>query len=305
MKSRFLPLLAITAFFLGLLLVAPGKVSAVTEAEIVAKMAKVNENLAARGKDFLLAEVEYYTAKDEVGKIVYFFDHTLQAGAQFVPYDPRRYGVAEIYWLSDQIDGTANGPSSVQTQTAVDHAMATWNTVTCSNIPLVKLPDAGRDLGVVQYIYGFGGYLFPSADITHAGWLPGDFFDAALAPGASDVVLGATFTFVFFDGSGNPTDIDNNGKMDIAFTETYYNNKFQWGINTSIPYDVESIVLHETGHALGLGHFGTLFLTDPNGKFHFAPRDVMNAGYTGVQQDVKGTGKGAFCSVWGGWPDYN
>ena len=42
------------------------------------------------------------------------------------------------------------------------------------------------------------------ADITHAGWLPGAFFDALL-PSGSTFILGVTVPFVFIDpnlGSG-------------------------------------------------------------------------------------------------------
>jgi hypothetical protein len=186
--------------------------------------------------------------------------------------------------------------------------MNTWNTVTCATIPLDKLSDYGVDWGFVQFLWFLnggppGGYPGWYADITHAGWLPGGFFDWALGPGASGYVLGATFTFAF----GSPpdyTDLDNNGKIDVAFREIYYNDAFTWGIDPIWPViDVETVVLHEMGHALSLDHFGKLFQTDKNGKFHFAPRAVMNAGYNGVQQDLAGTDNGAFCSVWDGWPD--
>ncbi len=113
-----------------------------------------------------------------------------------------------------------------------------------------------------------------------------------------------TFTFIWVDDVTKiPTDIDNNKKADVAFRETYFNNAFPWGINTAYPIDVESVVLHEAGHGLSLGHFGKLFRTDANGQLHFAPQAVMNAGYVTVQQNLTTTDTGAFCSIWSSWPN--
>jgi hypothetical protein len=87
--------------------------------------------------------------------------------------------------------------------------------------------------------------------------------------------------------------------------EIYYNNRFTWGINTyGTPIDVESIVLHETGHGLSQAHFGTLFITDSNGKYHFSPLAVMNAGYAGVPwHELMGTDIAGHSSIWASWPN--
>ena len=105
-------------------------------------------------------------------------------GSDWVPFDPMRYGTREIYWLSDLTIGenTANGITFGDTQAAIDRAMDTWNTVTCANIPLVKVSDLGMDWGVVHFLDGYGGLLGWLADITHAGWLPKAFFEDALGP---------------------------------------------------------------------------------------------------------------------------
>lgn len=274
-----------------------------TVEHIRAVMTAMNAQLEAIGENVRLDAVEYYTARDKAGQIVYFEDRTKQLVHHFVPGDYRRGGFFDISWLSDQVDGTASGVTLADTQAAVDRAMATWNGVNCSTIPLTKLSDFGWDWGYVQYFYwGVGGSPVWYADITQAGWLPGAFFDAVLGLGASDVVIGVTFTFIWVSG-GIPTDIDNNKKFDTAFREIYYNNKFPWGINTNWPVDVETVVLHETGHGLSQGHFGKLFQTDANGKLHFAPRAVMNSGYTGVQQTIRATDNGGHCSIWGSWPN--
>ena len=291
------------ALFVLVWLMVPVGASAQSVDRIKGTMEAVNEQLEALGKDVRLEVVEYFTARDEAGQMVYFDDRTKQQGAHWVPGDPRRGGYSEIYWLSDMIEGTATGVTLADTQLAVGSAMATWDGVKCSTIPLIQWPDLGLDWGYVQFLVGMGGMPGWYGDFTHAGWLPGGFFDMIGGPGASDYVLGMTFTFIWIDSSGEPTDMDNNRKRDVAFRETYYNNKFQWGINTGWPIDVETVVLHETGHGLSQDHFGKLFETDANGKFHFAPRAVMNAGYTGVQQNLTATDIGGHCSIWAGWPN--
>jgi len=279
-------------------------VSGGIEEHIQAKMAELNAQLAASGEPVQIAATEYYTAWAEAGQTVYFNDRSLQLDSDWVPFDPSRYGVQDIYWLSDAFEGIANGLTLEETQAAVGNAMATWDGVTCATIPLVQWPDYGIDWGYVQYLVGMGGVPGWLADITHAGWLPGEFFDIIGGPNGSGDILGVTFTFIWiWTDTGEPTDIDNNGKQDVAFREIYYNNQFPWGIDTEYPIDVETVVLHETGHALSLGHFGKLFRTDANGKLHFAPQAVMNAGYMDVQHDLTGTDLGAFCSLWAAWPN--
>lgn len=274
-----------------------------TVEHIRAVMTAMNAQLEAIGENVRLDAVEYYTARDKAGQIVYFEDRKKQLVHHFVPGDPRRGGYFDITWLSDQVDGTANGPTLPQTQAAIDSAMATWDGAKCSTIPLTKLSDLGMDWGYVQYLTGYGGFPGWSADITQAGWLPGAFFDVIGGPGGSTSILGATFTYIWIDGAGNPTDIDNNKKFDTALREIYYNNQFLWGINTNSPIDVETVVLHEAGHGLSQDHFGKLFQTDANGKLHFAPRAVMNPGYTGVQQAISATDNGGHCSIWASWPN--
>jgi len=186
------------------------RASAQTEEEIRAIMAAMNEQLEAMGENVRIAAVEYYTAWEKVGQTVYFDDRALQMGSHWVPGDPRRGGFNDITWLSDQIEGTADGLSLAETQTAVSNAMATWDGVTCSTIPLTQLPDYGLDWGYVQWLSGLGGIEGWYADITHAGWLPGVFFDIIGGPGGSDIILGVTFTAVWLDSpGGEPTDIDN------------------------------------------------------------------------------------------------
>ena len=93
--------------------------------------------------------------------------------------------------------------------------MGTWNSQSCANIPITKTDLGVLDLGYVQYLLGFGGLAGWGADITHAGWLPGAFFDL-VEPGGSSFIIGVTYTLIGV-GADGPTDIDRNGKADVAF----------------------------------------------------------------------------------------
>jgi hypothetical protein len=267
-----------------------------TAEQIHALMAGVNAQLETAGADYRADYAEYITPDDsgEVGQTVFFNNRGNQKlGAHFVPGDPRRGGGTDITYITDQAEGAIDGLTTAQTTAAIDRAMATWNSATCSTLPITSLPNIpATDIGVVEFLNGLGGSPLIFADLTHAGWLPGGIL--------SNNVIAVTFTFVFVSGP-TPTDIDNNGRADVAFREILYNNAFAWQINGNI--DVETVALHEAGHGLSQNHYGKLFQTDSNGKFHFAPRAVMNAGYTGVQQGLAGTDNAGHCSIWGSWPN--
>jgi hypothetical protein len=283
----------------------PGVGLASIEEDLHAMMQNVNGELEGLGVDYRVGMTEYYTAADEVGKTVFVKDiGNKQLSFHFVPGDPRRANWSgpvgpgdDITWDSDTVLGDA-GPGLIPTQTAIGNAMSTWDGLKCSNLPLTG-PGVGGDLGVVEYLVSgsTSGSPFTAADVVHAGF--GTPVDAILPP----PIIAATFTAFFIDViSGNPTDIDNDGTVDTAFREIYYTAHFTWGINTNLPIDVETVALHEVGHGLSQAHFGQLFRTDANGKFHFAPRAVMNAGYTGIQQQLRGTDKAGHCSIWASWP---
>jgi hypothetical protein len=267
------------------------------EEQFMGALGAVNATLEAGNSLYLLDRGEYLTLDDagEVGQTVFFNNRTKQLGVHFVPGDPRRGGRTNITYLVDQAEGAIDGLTVGQTTAAIDRAMATWNGVNCSTIPITKLPDIpGLDLGIIESLLGQPGGPFFLADITHAGWLPAN----VLPPN----VIGVTFTFIFVDpATGAPSDIDNNGQLDVAFREILYNDRFVWRINGNI--DVQTVALHESGHGLSQGHFGKAFGTDANGKIHFAPLAVMNAAYSGIQQDLKGTDNGGHCSIWGSWPN--
>lgn len=260
----------------------------------------VNASLANSGLEIEAAILEYYGA-DQAGNTVFFSDRgNKQLSADFVPGDPRRGGDTDIKYLIDDTESaTASGLSSAQTNGAIAAAMDTWGNVTCSDgLTINTFGPLPLDVGFVQNILGLGGSGSLFTDVMHAGFLPAAFFDA-VAPNGSSFILGATFTLIWTSG-GAPTDIDNNGKADVAFREIYYNDNFGW--NTGSTYDVQTVALHEAGHALSQAHFGSAFLSG-NGKLHFSPRAVMNAAYSGVQTTIGETDNAGHCSNWASWPN--
>ena len=235
--------------------------------------------------------------------MVFADDRTFQVGTRWIPGDTRRGAAGStLAYLVDQSDGAATGPlTNAQTEPAIDRAMTTWDVgTTCSGLPMNKVADTGADPDFVDALLGFGGFGNPFlADITNAGWLPSGFFDEH-TPGGGGFILGVTFTFIFLDV---PTgdDINGDGFLDTALKEVYYNNNFTWGIDADI--DVETVALHENGHSLEQAHFGMIFGTIPNFRIHFAPRTVMNAAYSGPQQDLAHSDLAGHCTLFGGWPE--
>jgi hypothetical protein len=268
-----------------------------TSQRLMELMTQMNVSLETNGANYRVDKVEYLTLADagEIGQTVFFKDRgNKQIDAHFVPGDPRRGGRTNLTYIVDQAEGAIDGLTVAQTTAAIDRAMSSWNNVKCSTIPITKLPDIpGLDIGVVEFLLAQVGGPFFIADITHAGWLP-----AGVLPNG---VIAATFTFIFNDQTGQPSDIDNNGKFDVAIREILYNDFHTWRINGNI--DVETVALHESGHGLSQDHFGKAFITGSNGKLHFAPLAVMNAAYAGVQQEINATDNGGHCSIWSKWPN--
>lgn len=265
-----------------------------------------NAQLAADGKDYRIEMAEYVTDLDseQVGRTILFNNRgNRRLAFDFVPGDPRSPWSAAGQAISFSVDAANQTPDIDGTDelSEIRAAMATWEGVQCSNLPLV---DRGNtvDVGVVQRSFGFGGTGGIAADVQHAGFLPPSFF---LLLGSSNI-LGVTFTFRFVDGAGNNTDIDNNGVPDAAFREIYYNDGFTWEVDPADQpgdgrFDIQTVALHEAGHGLSQGHFGSAFRTG-NGKLHLAPLAVMNAGYIFGQQQLAGTDNGGHCDNWANWP---
>lgn len=179
-----------------------------------------------------------------------------------------------------------------------------WDNQTCSNLGLVQNAVPFGAPGVVQNYFITGSLNTPwYADITQVGFLNGSNFPYFAA---NTNVLGVTFTLFWVDGAGNVTDIDNNGKVDIAFREIYYNDTFEWadngvqGARGDGVYDFPSVAIHEVGHGFSQAHFGSIGRKD--GALFPQPKAVMNAIYGGIQRTLSGNDVGGHCSNWAQWP---
>ncbi len=289
-------ILNLTLALLLALSLAPAALAETPAEEITALVNAANADLEAAGANVRIGIAEYVTAWDEMGQTIFFNDvGNKQLGADFVPGDSRRAAWSngsnpDITYVVQGVGDASNLPLAVTTA-AIDRAMATWDAVNCSNLPVVGQPPFAGELGIIE-----NGFTVPIlADITHAGWIP-------LAP----PTLGVTFTLIFVDPAqpgAPPTDIDGNGKLDVGIREIYYSSLFLWADDGTSNIDVETVALHEAGHGLSQAHFGKLIQTTSNGQFHFAPAAVMNAGYTGPRRALTGTDNGGHCSNWADWPN--
>lgn len=237
------------------------------------------------------------------GKVVTRLVGNKRLDYDFVPFDQRRAGWSgssggsndNITFAIDQTGDAVpplGGLTGNATTAAIRSAMQTWNAQQCSDLELTEKLTAA-DLGFVAHeFYGTGGSPDIAADIQHAGW--------------QDLDLGfriaVTFTLAFVDALGTPTDIDRNGRGDVAFTEIYYGPANSWTIGSGPGFDVETIALHEAGHALSQSHFGLFALPKDSPPTVF-PRAVMNPVILGVLHSLLGTDIAGHCANWGSWPN--
>lgn len=253
-----------------------------------------------RNSKYELFMAEYVTASEsgQVGRTIFFKDvGNKQLGADFVP-GLNLDGTDDISYYIDE-KRSSDDLSVATTSQAIGRAMATWDGITCSDLGMYQVPSSNIKTGFVAQLLGFNGSYNYVADVVHCGWLPGSFFDL-LAPDGSEFILGVTFTIIFTDDNGDPVDTNNDGKIDVAWREIYYNDYFLWRDGST--YDVETVALHESGHGLSQAHFGQAFLDGGSGAFHFSPRAVMNAAYSGVQTTINSSDNAGHCSLWAEWP---
>lgn len=268
---------------------------------VLARMRAINAELAARGLNIAVEAIEAFTIGKERPS-----NRLHQLPFRWVPNDPRRLADGtNITYLVDLSDGaTSSRLRPAETEAAVDAAVPKWvSQAKCSKLTVGKRPDPGTDPDIFDAFFGFGSFGFPFfADITNAGWLPGDFFDAVFDdPDASEFVLAFSVTFIFVDDTGSPTDVNGDGYLDQALNEVYYNDNFgsrrgtrarnPWAINAPLPaIDVQTVALHENGHSVDLGHFGP------------PPAAVMNPVYAGIRQSLFSSDEAGQCTLFSSWP---
>lgn len=269
----------ITVFLLALVGAAGADGS---EDDTLAVMQAANLDLKAMWLDYRLESVEYFSVgQARAGGRIH------QQPFRWVDGDPRRSGREGA--LTYMIDGswggtTASGVPAGAAEAAVRRAVKTWSEDVCLNgVAVQEVAWSGGDVTVSDFFLGTGDFGNPfAADVVVAGWV-----DAG-PPLFRDDTLAVSATYVFIDrGTGAPTDLDGDGYMDVALTEIWFNNAYDWQVNATEPSpDIETAALHELGHALTLGHLGS------------PPMAVMNPVYTGVRQELEALDHAGLCALW-------
>jgi hypothetical protein len=287
---------------------AAAPVSKSTAESILSLMDDVNAKARARGDAFRVWKAEYVTLDGSAEAGAELLARTLgnkRLAADFVAFDPRRAawsgsGPSASDDITFAVDETGDatpplgGTSGAAANAAIRRAMTTWRAIGCApGIGLTERSSGGQDLGYIAFlnIRKKVASDFIAADVMHSGWRDIDFAGG---------VLGVTFTLIFIDDAGNPTDIDGDGRNDVAFRDIYYDPSWNWRNGANI--DIESVALHEAGHGLSQAHFGNLFVRN-DGFFDPSPRAVMNAFYSAPLTALLGTDEAGHCGNWQSWPN--
>jgi hypothetical protein len=210
---------------------------------------------------------------------------------RWVAGDARRDADGDLLtYMVDRTDGPGSAALPAGFEAAIDRAAAVWAAEPClRKAGVTKRPDTGVDADIFDSHFGFGGFgNWKSADVVIGGWMPPAFFEAVTGEGGGASVLAMSVTFIFVGRDGVPSDLNGDGYHDTAANEIYFNDAFSWMVGSGM--DVETVVLHELGHSLGIGHLGP------------PPRAAMNPVYSGAQAQLMPLDRAAVCSLWASWP---
>jgi hypothetical protein len=265
---------------LSCLLAVAAAPPAAADDEVLSVMQAMNDDLKAMWMDYRIESVDYLTVGQGRPS-----DRLLRQPFRWVPGDERRR--AEDGTLSYLLDGswgdaTASGVDAAATARAIGRAMSTWAADPCLDFAVVERAWEGGDVTVTDFFMAGGPLGDPfAADVVFGGWLAADSF--YFGP----QTLAVSVTYVFVDrATGEPTDVDGDGHLDVALAEIYFNDAFDWTVGGA-GIDVQTAALHEAGHALDLGHFGS------------PPAAVMNPVYAGPRHRLEAIDHAGLCSVWG------
>ncbi|MAU09062.1 MAG: hypothetical protein CL607_04510 [Anaerolineaceae bacterium] len=264
------------------------------------------------GHTVVLGYAQYITdpASGEAGGITYFRSDlgNGQLAHDFVYNDPR------AAW--DTVPGISYGVKTGFQSSDVNltnqlswfgESFRVWERLQCSGLTLTENSVNPSSPGLVANFFSTGvlDIGLVQADVTQIGFLG---VSSIFPPGTS--TLGVTYTLFWTDANGNLTDIDNNGKVDAALREIYYNDQYEWadnGVEGAQPsgprvFDLPTVAIHEVGHGLSAAHFGNIG-TRSDGSLVANPRASMNAIYGGTLRELQGRDVGSHCSNWAQWPN--
>lgn len=286
-------------------------------------LAELDSRLAAAGSDLRVLKAELIVdgaTWDGSSQTLIANDRARGTGNEWVAHDPRRDGRVGVTYAFDPRQGfnpfTRNPDGSglrqlpfAELEPFLEEAMSAWRGQNCSDAAITRVSvPAGTDPDILdQLVLGTdGGRPYQQvSDIVQAGWQTPAFF-TAIGGASGNSIIGVTFTFFFVDGNGVPTDIDHDGNNDTGLAEIYYNTRFAWGASQALNVvDFFSITTHETGHAMGLAHFGKVFVTKKDAAdgvqiadVKYAPKALMNAVYVTGRSDIAGTDHSSYCQIW-------
>jgi hypothetical protein len=220
------------------------------------------------------------------------------------PFGGLRTGARWVQpFISLVIDASDLTADDAGAETALVNGYATWNGVPNANLTSIRIADDGTNFDFLDgmildasgqcvdvldvtssnlFITPGGVFFLPEANLVVGGWLGPAYFANCLG---SPAILAITW---FLSGP----DQNGDGYRDMLYAEQHFNDAFDW-VTTGAVFlgplqDIESVAVHENGHALGLDHFGgpinrQPFVLKPNGRV-FNPEAVMNPGYLGGEK---------------------